>query len=88
VYSGEATRGQILSCNFSGGAGFLGATAIITMKTLLSILSILLLTAAAMSLDTYRLDAGDWSMAAIVAVLFGFALNDVRRRERRCGRPV
>jgi hypothetical protein len=52
------------------------------MKTLLSILSILALTGAAMSLDTYRLDVGDWYMAALVAVLFGFALNDARQTQR------
>jgi hypothetical protein len=52
------------------------------MKTLLSILSILVLTAAAMSLDTYRLDVGDWYMAALVAGLFGFALNDARQTRR------
>ena len=63
------------------------------MKTLLSIGSILLLTVAAMSLDASALDAsaldaGDWLMAALVAALFGFALNDVRRCDRPSRRPV
>ncbi len=58
------------------------------MKTLLSIGSILLLMAATMSLDSSPLDAGDWVMAALVAVLFGFALNDVRRTDRPFRRPA
>jgi len=58
------------------------------MKTLLSIGSILLLTGAAMSLDASTLNGGDWLMAALVAALFGFALNDVRRLDRPSRRPV
>ncbi len=58
------------------------------MKTLFSITSILALTAAAMSLDASPLDGGDWIMAALVAILFGFALNDVRRTDRPFRRPV
>ncbi len=58
------------------------------MKTLFSIASILALTAAAMSLDAAPLDAGDWFMATLVAVLFGFVLNDVRRVDRPFRRPV
>ncbi len=58
------------------------------MKTLLSIAAVLLLTVAAMSLDASALDAGDWLMAGLVAALFGFALNDVRRRDRPSRRPV
>jgi hypothetical protein len=61
---------------------FLEATATITMKTLLSILSILVLTITAISVDAYPLDAGAWLTAAIVAALFGFALNDSRRPAR------
>ena len=53
------------------------------MKTLLSILSILTLTIAAMWLDTCRLDAGVWFMALAVAGLFGMALNDGGRRPAR-----
>ncbi len=70
-----------------GGSGVFEATSII-MKTLLSILSILALTAAAMSLDATPLNAGDWFVAALVAVLFGFALNDARRRDRPFRRPT
>ena len=61
---------------------FLETTSIIIMKTLLSILSILTLTMAAMSLDTYQLDVGAWLTAAMVAAMFGFALNDTRRSPR------
>ena len=60
---------------------FLETTSII-MKTLISILSILALTMAAMSLDAYQLDFGDWFIAAMVAVMFGFALNDTQRAPR------
>ncbi len=58
------------------------------MKTLLSTVLILFLTAAAMSLDATPLNGGDWFMAALVAALFGFALNDVRRTDRPFRRPV
>jgi len=58
------------------------------MKTLLSIGSVLFLTAGAMSLDSTRLDGGDWVMAILVAALFGFALNDARRKDRPFRRPV
>ena len=75
--------GPQLRCNFSPGAVFLETTSIIIiMKTLLSILSILTLIIAAMSLDTYHLDVGDWFTAAMVAVIFGFALNDTQRAPR------
>jgi hypothetical protein len=74
--------GPQLRCNFSRGAVFLETTSIIIMKTLLSILSILTLIIAAMSLDTYQLDIGDWFTAAMVAVMFGFALNDTQRAPR------
>jgi hypothetical protein len=74
--------GPQLRCNFSRGAVFLETTSIIIMKTLLSILSILTLIIAAMSLDTYQLDVGDWFTAAMVAVIFGFALNDTQRAPR------
>ena len=57
-------------------------TSIIIMKTSLSILSILVLTMAAISLDTHQLDVGDWFTAAMVAVMFGFALNDTQRAPR------
>lgn len=46
------------------------------MKTLLSLLFILVLTTAAMSLDSHRLDASVLFLALAVAVLFAFALND------------
>ena len=46
------------------------------MKTLLSHLFILVLTTAAMSLDSHQLDAGVLFLALAVAVLFAFALND------------
>jgi hypothetical protein len=49
------------------------------MKTLISTLSILALTVAAIALDAYPLDGGAWLTAAIVATLFGFALNDSPR---------
>jgi hypothetical protein len=74
--------GPQLPCNFPPGAVFLETTSIIIMKTLLSILSILALTMAAMSLDTYQLDVGDWLTAAMVAAMFGFALNDTQRAPR------
>ena len=71
-----------LPCNFPPGAVFLKTTSIIIMKTALSILSILVLTMAAISLDTYQLDVGDWFIAAVVAAMFGFALNDSHRSAR------
>jgi hypothetical protein len=46
------------------------------MKTLLSFLFILVLTTAAILLDSHRLDAGVLFLALAVAVLFAFALND------------
>ena len=49
------------------------------MKTLISTLSILALTLTAISIDAYPLDAGTWLTAAMVAALFGLALNDSRR---------
>jgi hypothetical protein len=52
------------------------------MKTLLSILSTLVLITGAISLDAYRLDFGSCAMAAMVAVMFGLALNDGRRAPR------
>ena len=58
------------------------------MKTSLSILSILVLTMAAISLDTHQLDVGDWFTAAMVAAMFGFALNDSHRSARSCQRPL
>ena len=61
---------------------FLETTSIIIMKTLLSILSILTLILAAMLLDAYQLDFGDWFIAAMVAAMFGFALNDTQRSPR------
>ena len=61
---------------------FLEATSTIIMKTLLSVLSILVLTITAISVDAYPLDAGAWLTAAMVAALFGFALNDTRRPAR------
>jgi hypothetical protein len=67
---------------------FLKTTSIIIMKTSLSILSILVLTMAAISLDTHQLDVGDWFTAAMVAAMFGFALNDSHRLARSCQRPL
>ena len=61
---------------------FLEATSTINMKTLLSIIFILVLTITAISVDAYPLDAGAWLTAAMVAALFGFALNDTRRPAR------
>ncbi|MDD2765463.1 MAG: hypothetical protein PHE83_15990 [Opitutaceae bacterium] len=52
------------------------------MKTLLSLLSVLLLIVAAVSLDAYQLDAGILFSALTVAALFAFALNDNRRLRR------
>ncbi len=57
------------------------------MKTLLSILSILLITAAAMWLSAGSLDAGDWMIALSVAGLFGLVLNERRPRTRPFKRP-
>lgn len=57
------------------------------MKTSLSILSILVLTMAAISLDTHQLDIGDWFTATMVAAMFGFALNDSQRSARSYQRP-
>jgi hypothetical protein len=54
-----------------------------TLLSILSILSILTLTVAAMRLDAGRLDAGVWFMALAVAGLFGMALNDGSRRPSR-----
>jgi hypothetical protein len=52
------------------------------MKTLLSILSILVLIATAILLDANRLDASGWFAALTVAALFGLALNDTPRYGR------
>jgi hypothetical protein len=60
---------------------FLEATKI-NMKTLLSILSTTVLIIGAISLDAYRLDIGDCAMVAMVAVMFGLALNDGSRAPR------
>jgi hypothetical protein len=54
------------------------------MKTLLSLLSILTLTAGAIEFDASQLDAGALFTAVLVAALFAFAANDGRRG----GRPV
>jgi hypothetical protein len=53
------------------------------MKTLLSLLMVLVLTTAASALDSYRLDASGLFLALAVAVLFAFALNDRPRRDLR-----
>jgi hypothetical protein len=58
------------------------------MKTLISTLSILALTLTAISLDAYPLDAGTWLTAAMVAALFGLALNDSRPSVRCAARSV
>ena len=58
------------------------------MKTLLSILSIFTLTMAAISLDAYALDGGAWLTAAMVAALFGLALNDRRPSARYAARSL
>jgi hypothetical protein len=50
------------------------------MKTLLSILLIVVLIVAATLLDASRLDAGDWFITLAVAALFGMALNDGGRQ--------
>lgn len=50
------------------------------MKTLLSILLIVVLIVAATLLDASRLAAGDWFITLAVAALFGMALNDGSRR--------
>jgi len=54
----------------------------IHMKTLLSLLSTLVLILGAISLDAYRLDLGNCAMAAMVAVMFGMALTDGGRAPR------
>jgi len=48
------------------------------MKTLLSVLFVLVLIVGAISADAYRLDFADWFVAAMVAAMFGLALNDRR----------
>jgi hypothetical protein len=53
------------------------------MKTLLSLLIVLVLTTAASALDSYRLDASGLFLVLAVAVLFAFALNDRPRRDLR-----
>ncbi|HUL53268.1 MAG TPA: hypothetical protein VLT83_07660 [Opitutaceae bacterium] len=58
------------------------------MKTLFSTLSIFALTLAATSLDAYPLDGGTWLTAAMVAALFGLALNDSRRSASGAARSV
>jgi hypothetical protein len=52
------------------------------MKTLLSLLMVLVLTTAASALDSYRLDASGLFLALAVATLFAFALNDRPLRDR------
>jgi hypothetical protein len=42
----------------------------------------------AISLDAYPLDAGAWLTAAMVAALFGFAVNDTRRSVRLVPRAL
>ena len=58
------------------------------MKTLVSTLSIFALTLAATSLDAYPLDGGTWLTAAMVAALFGLALNDSRRATADAARSL
>jgi hypothetical protein len=58
------------------------------MKTLFSLVSILALTAGAITLDAYRLDAVDLFFATAVAVLFAFALNDGPARQLLVLAPV
>ncbi len=48
------------------------------MKTLFSILFILGLIVGAIAADAYHPDFADWFAAAMVAVMFGLALNDRR----------
>lgn len=52
------------------------------MKTLLSILSTLVLIIGAISLDAFRFDFASCAMAAMVAVMFSLALNDGSRAPR------
>ncbi len=52
------------------------------MKTLLSVLFVLVLVVGAISADAYHLDFADWSVAAMVAAMFGLALNDRRAPAR------
>jgi len=52
------------------------------MKTLLYTLYTFGVTAGAVSLDSYRLDAETLFTALAVAVLFGFALHDGHRTVR------
>jgi hypothetical protein len=59
----------------------------INMKTLLSVLSTTVLIIGTISLDASRLDFGNCAMAAMVAVMFGLALNDGSRAPR-LQRPV
>ncbi|HUJ44521.1 MAG TPA: hypothetical protein VLW52_13045 [Opitutaceae bacterium] len=49
------------------------------MKTLIFTLSILALTMTAIALDAYPLDGSAWLTAALVAMLFGCAVNDSPR---------
>jgi hypothetical protein len=60
------------------------------MKTLLVFLFILLLVAAAIALDSRRLDAAGWFSASAVAGLFAVAHGDAgpRRRSPRAVRPA
>ncbi len=53
-----------------------------TMKTIFSILSVLALIVGAIAADAYHPDFADWSVAAMVAVMFGLALNDRRAPAR------
>ena len=77
----ETRKTRKVPRNFSPRAVYSEATKI-NMKTLLSLLSTIVLIAGAISLDAYRLDAGDCVMAAMVAVLFGLALTDCGRSPR------
>ena len=52
------------------------------MKTILSILFILTLLAGTTLADAARLDLSDWFIVAMVAALFGLALNDHGRPAR------
>jgi hypothetical protein len=52
------------------------------MKTILSILSVLALILGATLADASRLDIAVWVNAAMVAAMFGLALNDHGRPAR------
>jgi hypothetical protein len=86
-HSGAGTKPKIALRLFTD-IGVLKATSINSMKTLLSILSILALTITVMWLDAGRLDAGVWFLALAVAGLFGIALNDGSHRRERSRLPL